>query len=140
MLHLSASGADSESETDAETTDFVGDFESFQEAKSEENAEGELRNLEDEEIAMEIGEHCPPNAALFVRANGLMDTPPRVGGTAKDKDGLAQAVYPPILLLAKQNFFAPVKMSTHLGILASTASFVAILGSEVNGAVRLMTF
>ena len=56
--------------------DFFGGFESFHEAKEEEPSGGDLRDLEDDEIAQEVGEFCPPEAALFVRANSLRDPPP----------------------------------------------------------------
>ena len=45
--------------------------------------------------------------ALFVRANSLRDTPPGIGGLAKDAEGFSHAVYPPILVLARQSFFKP---------------------------------
>ena len=87
--------------------DFFGGFEGFHEAKEEDFCGGELRDFEDDEIAQEVGEFCPPGAALFVRANSLRDPPPGLGGMAKDSAGLSHAVYPPILVLARQSFFKP---------------------------------
>ena len=92
---------------DESETDFFGGFEGFNEAKEEEPSAGELRDLEDDEIAQEVGEFCPPGAALYVRANSLRDPPPGLGGMFKDDAGLSHAVYPPILVLARQSFFKP---------------------------------
>ena len=87
--------------------DFFSGFESFHEVKKEEPSGGELRDLEDDEIAQQVGEYCPPGAAPFVRANSLRDPPPGLGGMFKDSEGLSRAVCPPILVLARQSFFKP---------------------------------
>ena len=69
--------------------DFFGGFESFHEAREEEPSGGDLRDLEDDEIAhRKWVNFALLRQPLFVRANSLRDPPPGLGGMAKDSAGL----------------------------------------------------